>query len=303
MLKNYWDIIGGIITGVALAVIAEFKLDTVQLCYSIIILILVCIGILRCIKQAIEAQRHQKERKHTIVDSMVDGQRSIKAISLAQSPTKEGEKIGKLIIILWEVLKRVMEKLKTFFSKFKGYMLTAALAILTIVEMCGGFINAAFGGTLTINGIAVIPVITLMATAVVGALSNPNTKEQREKIKALFSKATTNELVMAEIKKTIKTKTEQLNEFNKALTTKENELANFETELETAKNTFEAKKEMHAMLPQLATNEEVQLAANEVVNCQAKIENKKAEIKDTKTHIENLTTMINALKSQLKATA
>lgn len=303
MIKKYWDIITGFITGIALTVIAQFKLETVQLCYSIIILILVCIGIFRCIRQAVEKQKHQKERKHNIVDSIVDGQRSIKAISLAQTPTKEGEKIGTIIIILWEVLKRVMEKLKTFFSKFKGYMLTTALAILTIIEMCGGFINSAFGGTLTINGMAIIPVITLAATAVVGALSNPNTKEQREKIKALFSKASTNELVMVEIKKTIKEKTAQLNEFNKVLNTQENELANFETELETAKNTFEAKKEMHGMVPQLATNEEVQLAANEVVNCQAKIETKKSEIAETKTHIENLNTMINALKSQLKATA
>ena len=297
MIKKYWDIIGGTLLGIVLAVIANFKLETVQLYYSIIILILVSIGIMRCLRQAIEKQRHQKERKHSIVDSIVDGQQSIKAITLSQNPTAEGEKIGKKIIILWEVLK--MEKIKTFFLKFKGYMLTIALAILTIIEMCGGFINDMFGGVLAINGVAILPVITLAATTVVGVLSNPNTKEQREKIKALFSKTTTNELVLAEIKKTIKEKTAQLAQFNKVLTTQEHELANFESELETLNNTLAAKKEMNAMLPQLATNEDVQLATNEVVNCQSKIAEKKEEIKNTKNSIDNLNTTINALKSQL----
>ena len=299
MFKQYWDMIGGVLMGIVLAVIAEFKLETVQLYYSIIILMLVCIGIMRCLKQAVEKQRHQKERKHTIIDSLVEGQKSIKAISLSQAPTEEGEKIGKNIIILWEVLKRVMEKLKLFFSKFKGYMLTIALAVLTVIEMCGGFINDMCGGALAINGVAILPVITLGATAVVGALSNPNTKEQREKIKALFSKSTTNELVLVEIKKNIKEKTAQLTDFNKVLTTQEHALANLESELETLNNTLSAKKEMYGMIPQLATAEEVQLATNAVVDCQAKIADKKTEISKTKETIGTLTTTINALKSQL----
>ena len=285
--------------GVVLAVMANFKLETVQLYYSIIILILVSIGIMRCIKQAIEKQRHQKERKHNIIDNIVDGQKSIKAISLSQSPTEAGEKIGKKIIILWEVFKKVMEKVKLFFGKFKGYMLTIALAVLTVIEMCGGFVNSMFGGTLTINGVAVLPLIALGATTVVGALSNPNTKEQREKIKALFSKSTTNELVLVEIKKNIKENTAQLAQFNKKLTTQEHELANFESEYESLNNTLAAKKEMFAMVPQLATNEDVQLATNAVVSCQKKIAEKKNEIKATKTSIDNLTTTINALKSQI----
>jgi hypothetical protein len=296
LLKKYWDIFGGVITGVLLAVVAEFKLETVQLYYSILILILVCIGCFRLIKQ--ERGKGQK-RKHNIIDDMVDGQKSIKAISLAQAPTEEGEKVGKIIIILWGVTKRTMEKLKTFFSKFKGYMLTIALAILTAVEMCGGFINSLCGGIWTINGVAILPIVTLVASIVVGIISNGYTKEQHEKIKALFSKSSTNELVLAEIKKTIKEKTAQLSQFNKMLVTQEHELTNFESELETLKNALSAKREMYAMVPQLATNEDVQLANNEVVNCSARIAEKKEEIKKTKATIETLTTTINALKSQL----
>lgn len=285
--------------GIALSFLANFKLETVQLYYSIIILILSSIGIMRVLKQAIEKQRHEKGRKRNMLDNIIDGQKPIKAISLSQAPTREGEQIGNKIIIILGGLKKGMEKLKTFFSKFKGYMLTFALAILTVIEMCGGFINELCGGALVINGIKVLPVVTLVATAVVGVLSNGYTKEQHEKIKALFSKSTTNELVLAEIKKNIKEKTAQLSDFNKVLTTQEHALANLESELETLNNTLSAKREMYGMTPQLATSEDVQLAIANVSECQKKITEKKNEIRTTKTSIENLTTTLNALKGQL----
>lgn len=297
LIKKYWDLFGGIAMSVLLALLSRFELTSVQLCYSLLILLLVSIGTMRIIRQEVDKQG--KKRKHNFVDSIVDGQKSIMAVSLAQAPTKEGEKIGKKIIILWRGIKRVMEKLKTLFDKFKGYLLTTALAVLTIVEMCGGYIDTLLGGALIVNGVKLVPLITLGATVVVGVLSNGYTKEQREKIKALFSRSTTNELVIAEIKKTIKEKSAQLVQFNKVLATQENELDNFSGELETLKNTLDAKKEMCAMVPQLATIEDVQLATKAVVDCQAKIETKKDEIAKTKTTIDNLTTAINALKSQL----
>ena len=303
LIKKYWDIFSGVGSGLVLAVMAKFELESVQLYYSIIILILVSIGIFRIIKQAIDNQREKKakanERKHNLIDTIVDGQKSIKAISLAQSPTKEGEKIGELMIKLWEVSKTMMKKLKTFFSKFKGYLLTIALAILTVIEMCGGFINAACGGALTVNGIEILPVITLACTAVVGIISNGFTKEEKEKVKALFSKSTTNELVKEEIKKTIKEKSAQLSQFNKIYATKEHELANLNSELETLNNTLQAKWEMYNMTPKLASDEDVKLAQNEVSTCEAKITNKTAEITETKTTIDNLTVTIAALKNQL----
>lgn len=298
-LKKYWDILGGVAAAVGLTVVAEFELEQVQLYYSITILVLVSIGVFRILKQAFEKQRNKKERKHNIIDSMVDVQKSVKAISLAQSPTREGERIGELIIKFLEVAKKAMGKIKTFFDKFKGYMLTIALAVLTVIEMCGGFINTLFGGALIVGDIEILPVVTLACTAIVGIISNGFTKEQREKIKALFSKSTTNELVKEEIKKTIKEKSAQLLQFNKILATKQHELANLNSERESLNNTFEAKIEMNNMTPQLATVEEVQIAQNDVVECDSKIKSKTAEIIETKASIENLTTTINALKSQL----
>lgn len=300
MVKKYWDLFGGVAGGLVLACIARFKLDTVQLLYSIIILMLVSVGLLKIIKQAIEKQREKKkERKHHVIEDMADNQVALKAVSLAQEPTKEGEKIGKIVIELWEVIKNIMNKFREFFSKFKGYMLTIALAVLTVVEMCGGFINQLCGGVLVVEGVEVLPLVTLACTAIVGILSNGYTKEQREKIKALFSKSSTNELVLAEIKKSLKENTAKLAEFNKILSTKQTELENLQSEYESKKNTRDAKKEMYTMVPQLATAEDVQLAENEVVNTSAKIADKTKEIADTQATIKNLQTTIAALKSQL----
>lgn len=297
-IKRYWDIIGGIVAGAAITAVAQFELDIVQLCYSIIILMIVCIGVFRIIRQEVDKRRHN-ERGHTVVDTIVDKQKPIKALNIAQEPTREGENLGKKLIELWGVTKPAMEKIKMFFSKFKGYMLTTALAVLTIVEMCGGFINTACGGVLTINGIEVLPLITLACTTVVGILSNGYTAEQREKIKALFSKSNTNELVKVEIKKTIKEKSALLAQFNKALTTQQHELANLNAELEALNNKVNAKKEMRAMVPQLASDADVQLAINEAVACEAKIADKTAEITKTTATIDTLNTEISALRSQL----
>jgi uncharacterized protein YhaN len=145
----------------------------------------------------------------------------------------------------------------------------------------------------------VLPLVTLASTAVVGILSNGYTAEQREKIKALFSKSNTNELVKEEIKKTIKEKSALLSQFNKVLTTQQHELANLNAEHEALNNKVQAKKEMRGMVPQLATDAEVQLAINEAVACEAKINEKTAEIAKTTATIDEITTTISALRSQL----
>lgn len=301
IIKDYWDIILGALTGYAAAALVRFKLEKVQLIYSIIILILVSIGVFKIIKQSIDKKKEKRPRKnvHTFIDSIVDAQKPVKAINLAQSPTKDGERLGSLLIETYRGGKRAMKKVKVFFDKYKGYLLTIALAILTIMEDYGGFLNDAFGGKLVIGGYEILPLITLGATIVVGLISNGYNKEEREKIKALFSKHSSNELVIAEIKKTIKEDEAKLKEFNKLLAVQETALENCETTLANAKNTLAAKKEMRNMVPQLATDEDVILATNNVVSCEAAVNEKKNEIAQTNATIKNLTTKITALRNQL----
>lgn len=301
MVKKYWDLFSGAAMGLALCIVSHFKLEKIQLCYSIVILILVSIGFFKIVKQSVEKriQAKVKAREHNLIDDMVDGQGALKAISLAQNPTKEGEKVGKLFITLWEVNKKIMKKLKELFDKYKGGLLTLLLAVLTAIETYGGFINELCGGVLMIEGVAVLPLVTLLATVIVGLLSNGYTKDQNDQIKALLSKSCSTELVRAKIKETIKSKTAEHTQLTKALATKEAELGNYESELEKAKNNLQATEKMYKMIPQLATADEVNLAANSVTEIEYKISEKKAEIVATKEAIENLVTQLNALKSQL----
>ena len=54
LIKRYWDILGGTITGLFLSIIAKWKLDSIQLIYTEIILILVCIGLFKVLKNGID---------------------------------------------------------------------------------------------------------------------------------------------------------------------------------------------------------------------------------------------------------
>lgn len=299
-IKKYWDIISGLITGIVVTAASSFDLYILQVSYSIIILLLVSIGFWRIVKQSIDKNKNnKKERKPTVIDNMVDGQSSVKAVNLATNPTKFSEKLGKTILDILKGGIKLMKKFLEWLDKFKGYILTIALGLLTCIEMCGGYINQLFGGVLEYNGVEILPLVTLILTAIVGCLSNGFTKEQRAKIKALFTKSTTDELVQSEIKKTIKEDTSKLKEYNVILSNQEAELANLQSQLTTAKNTHKARETMFNMMPPIATSEDVRLAANEVSSIEVKIEAKKREIEDTNNSIGILTTKIDALKSQL----
>ena len=296
LVKKYWDLLSGFIVGLALCFMAHYDSEMVRQIYSIVILVLACMGLFRLIRQAVDKK---KKRKDTLIDVVVDNLTAVKAINLAQEPTKEGEKIRNLFTTLWGGKNYIMKKLKTLFDKYKGYLLTIVMGALTFVEAYGGFINQLCGGVLMVNGVAVLPAVTLVLTIVFGIISDGHTKEQIEKIKALFSKSSTNELVNAEIKKKLKDNSAKHTQFVKILSTKESEKANLISELEGLKNTYYAKKEMFGMTPQLATEDDVLLAHTAVRECESKITSKDAEIAEVQATVSNLETMINALRSKL----
>lgn len=304
LLKRNWDILSGLLAGLVITVASGFDISIIQLTYSALILVLVSIGLFRVVKQAIDKnkeQRHKrkKERQHNLIDEIVDTTTAVKAINLASKPTKEGERLGQLLIEIMKRGKKGMKDIKTFLDKFKGFILAFALAALSIIEQCGGYLNAAFGDALTVNGVELLPIVTLVLSVVVGCISNGFTKEQVQTIKTLFTKKPTNELVTAECKARLKASELKLKETNKLLLTQENELESLESQLVSAMNTHEARKEMYTMVPRLATEEQVQEAANHVVNTEAAIVEKKKEIEATKQSIDILNIDINALKARL----
>jgi hypothetical protein len=300
LVKKYWDLVSGFIVGTALSFIAHSDSEKVRLFYSVVILILACMGMFRFIRQTFEQGKKKEEnRGHNLLDDMVDAQIAVKVINLAQEPTKVGEKIGRVFIALLEGAKSIMKKLKELFGKYKGYLLTMLLGVLTAIESYGGFINRLCGGVLVIKGVEVLPLVTLILTIVVGLISNGYSKEQMESIKALLSRSSTAVLVRAEIKNQLGIHKTKHSQYIKIQATKEGELATLRSELEGLKNTYAAKREMYGMTPQLATEEDVLLAMKAVSECETKIANKTAEIEETKTTVAELDTTINALKSQL----
>lgn len=304
LLKRNWDILSGLFTGLVITVASGFDIGVIQLTYSTLILMLVSIGLFRVVKQAIDKNKEQrnkrkKERQHNLIDEIVDTTTAVKAINLANKPTKEGERLGHLLIDIMKRGKRFMKEIKTFLDKFKGFILAFALAALSILEQCGGYLNALCGDVLAVNGVELLPIVTLVLSVVVGCISNGFTKEQWQTIKNLFTKKPTNEIVKAEIKAKIKASEATLKDTNKLLVAQENELANLESQLLSAQTIHEARKEMFTMVPRLATAEEVQAAANEVVNVEAAIVEKQKEIDATKQKINVLTIDIRALKARL----
>ena len=292
MFKKNWDIIIGTTMGIVMAILSHSEVYIIQLCYSIILLILANIAVFRIIKHTFD--KRAKKREHNIIDSMVDNLKPIKAIRIAQNPSIDGD--SKLIL---GGLKKTMKKIKEFFDKYKGYMLTIALGALTLIESYGGFINELAGGVLVIDGVEIMPIITLGLTVLVGILSNGFTKEQMEQIKSLVGKVATNKIVVADIKKTIKEDKVKLKDLNKVKAACKAELDNLNAELDSKNNTLSAKVEMQSMTPQLATLEDVQFAQMAVREVEVKIEAKKQEIAEVDASISNLTSEIDALKSRL----
>ena len=113
LIKRYWDILGGTITGLFLSIIAKWKLDSIQLIYTEIILILVCIGLFKVLKNGID--NFTKGRKKIVVDKLVENQKPMKAITLANEPTKTGEELGEVLIDTMKGGKKLMKKIKDIF--------------------------------------------------------------------------------------------------------------------------------------------------------------------------------------------
>lgn len=306
LIKKYIDIFGGFIGALFISILARFKLYTIQLISSIIILILVCIGVCKLIKNSIETRqldennkKRKKKRKKIVVDKMVDSRQEMKAINIAQNPLQQGEELYNAMKKSRKEIKKIMKKIKRFFDRFKGYVLSISLAIVSIISQYGGFIEDLFNGKLIVKGVNIISLVAFIFSIIIGLLSNTYTKEQVLKIRELFTKKPTNQIVMEEIKNQLK-----ISETNRKYTEKQIDnsnvnLDNLSKELEQAKNIYNAKIEMLNMTPQLATEEDVKNALSKVNEINSKIEKTKNEIIELEKKLFAINTNISVYKSRL----
>lgn len=112
LAKTYWDILGGTATGLFLSWLASWEFNEIQVIYSIIILILVCIGLFKVVKNSLDKRL---KRKKIVIDTIVNSQKPMKAIEIANNPTKSGEELGETIIESMKGWRRIMQKIKNLF--------------------------------------------------------------------------------------------------------------------------------------------------------------------------------------------
>lgn len=247
LFKRYWDIIGGIFSALGICVLVDFQLEPIQLAYSIIILSIVCIGFLRFIKESLEKRKNK--RKHNIIDDIVDAQKPIKAINIAQHPEKPGKELGKTFILTYKEVLKGMEKLKKGWQRYKGYALSILTAILSIIESHYGLINGAFGGVLVIHGVEILPLAFLILTLVVALLSNNFDSEEWQLILKTIKEFRENKhdkkALNDEVKKILKEYNSNLKTCKKDVILFEKELKQAETELAEVQKSLEVKEKLY----------------------------------------------------------
>ena len=163
LFKKYWDVLGGTALGIGISYIVQFKLDSIQLTYSIILLVLVCIGLFEVVRIPIDKSKETKKRKN-LVDTMVDNQTAMKAITIIQNPMKPGAELGQLIIDTKNEVKKMIRWIKNNI----GALVTFILAVLTcIVEFV-----PQLGLVWDVNGYNMVTIITGSAAILVGLFTS-----------------------------------------------------------------------------------------------------------------------------------
>lgn len=121
-LKRYWDVLGGTIIGLVSSFLVNWQIDKIQLIYSILILILLYIGLLKVLakhRKKVNKKKNEKQlvvEDRRLVDKMVEVQKPFKALHYAEDPTQDGEELGELILESMKEGQKGMEKVKKFFK-------------------------------------------------------------------------------------------------------------------------------------------------------------------------------------------
>lgn len=133
IIKKYWDILGGTISGIILSIVVHWELIKIQLIYSVIILILVLIGLFKVMLLKYNEVHHLKNQQNhnNALDKLVDNQKPMKAIRISQHPTKDGEELGNLIIETTKGSKQMLKWVK----KNKGAIVSCLVAIVGLLEL------------------------------------------------------------------------------------------------------------------------------------------------------------------------
>lgn len=154
IIKKYWDILGGAISGIILSIVVHWELVKIQLIYSVIILILVLIGLFKVMLLKYNEVHGSKEKidHHNAIDKLVDNQKPIKAIRFSQHPTQDGEELGNLIIETTKGSKQMLKWVK----KNKGALVSCLVALLGLLELIFNWLGTYLPFELGFNVVGVL---------------------------------------------------------------------------------------------------------------------------------------------------
>lgn len=181
IIKKYWDILGGTISGIILSIVVHWELEKIQLIYSVIILILVLIGLFKVILLKHNEDNHLKNQQtHTMLDKLVESQKPMKAIRFSQHPTNDGEELGNLIIETTKGSKKMLKWIK----KNKGAIVSCLVALLGLLEIIFNWLGTYLPFELGFNVVGVLmTVIGLVISVLTTGFGSVQFKEAIAQLK------------------------------------------------------------------------------------------------------------------------
>lgn len=159
VIKEHLDLLFGTFIGLISAILVRWELNSVQLISSVIILILVLTGLFK-------VGFSYNFKKHDPINKVVENQRPMKAIKIAQNPTQIGEELGELIIETTKGSKKMIKWIKNN----KGALVSWLVAVIGLLELIfnwlGEFLPLEIG--FNIIGVIITIIGLIVATLTTG---------------------------------------------------------------------------------------------------------------------------------------
>ena len=164
IIKKYFDILGGIVSAIALSIAVDWELGDIQLIYSVIILMLVLIGMFKVVIIKYKEVHHlPHEQEHNAIDKLIDNQKPMKAIRFSQHPTQDGEELGKLII---ETTNGGWRHMLEWIKRNKGALISLLVTGIGILELVFNWCMEHISFGLNFNIIGIIIAVAGLTVAV-----------------------------------------------------------------------------------------------------------------------------------------
>lgn len=312
IIKKYGDLLGGTICGVGVLYIISTTFKEISTIYEIIqiisagmALILLFIGFFKVIKNTMDEK--SAKRKKVFLDTLVEIQQPMKIVSMAENPTQPGEKLGELIVDTSKGARKMWEKIKKFFDRFKGVIGSISLLTLSVGVEHIDVVNELIGKYVTYRGVNFLTLGLVILAVFVGIKSNTFSKEEWTMIISIFKdKATSTEQVKNILKAVLNNKDVEVNEdtidvtkeLNDSIKATSKEVKSLQIELSNWKSKLEVIVKLVAKVQklvesELATNEDLDKRIGEQIEIEGKIDEINKTIQSKEAKIAKWQSMLN----------